>query len=158
MACPICGANCKCKNRGPSGLCCSCHRHKPSAATVEAYLARNPEISGELVAAVEKHKQDILAAANEKSWGDVMAKRKDLRNGHESGAWKPSKWRPERVRRYRRHVAEYIGFALSFYFPPHEVRIVCAEIAARIAEADSADGLHADGIKTLGDIAAERED
>jgi len=28
MACPICGANCKCKNRGPGGLCCGCHRHK----------------------------------------------------------------------------------------------------------------------------------
>lgn len=26
--CPICGANCRCKNAGPDGLCCSCHRHK----------------------------------------------------------------------------------------------------------------------------------
>jgi hypothetical protein len=29
MSCPICGANCQCKRRGPDGLCCSCHRHKP---------------------------------------------------------------------------------------------------------------------------------
>lgn len=28
MACPICGANCRCKKRGPGGLCCGCHRHK----------------------------------------------------------------------------------------------------------------------------------
>lgn len=28
MSCPICGANCKCKNRGAGGICCSCHRHK----------------------------------------------------------------------------------------------------------------------------------
>ena len=28
MSCPICGANCQCKRRGPNGLCCSCHRHK----------------------------------------------------------------------------------------------------------------------------------
>lgn len=28
MACPICGARCKCKNRGPGGLCCGCHKHK----------------------------------------------------------------------------------------------------------------------------------
>lgn len=28
MACPICGANCRCKKRGPSGICCGCHRHK----------------------------------------------------------------------------------------------------------------------------------
>lgn len=28
MACPICGANCRCRNRGPHGECCGCHRHK----------------------------------------------------------------------------------------------------------------------------------
>jgi len=28
MSCPICGANCRCKNRGAGGICCSCHRHK----------------------------------------------------------------------------------------------------------------------------------
>jgi hypothetical protein len=28
MACPICGANCQCKKRGPNGLCCGCHKHK----------------------------------------------------------------------------------------------------------------------------------
>lgn len=36
MACPICGANCRCKNAGPGGLCCSCHRHKVNGA----YIAR----------------------------------------------------------------------------------------------------------------------
>ena len=28
MACPICGARCVCKNAGPGGLCCGCHKHK----------------------------------------------------------------------------------------------------------------------------------
>jgi hypothetical protein len=28
MSCPICGANCRCKKRGASGLCCGCHKHK----------------------------------------------------------------------------------------------------------------------------------
>ena len=28
MACPICGANCRCRKRGPEGICCDCHRHK----------------------------------------------------------------------------------------------------------------------------------
>ena len=28
MACPVCGANCRCKRRGPGGLCCGCHQHK----------------------------------------------------------------------------------------------------------------------------------
>ncbi len=29
MSCPICGANCRCRARGPGGICCSCHKHKP---------------------------------------------------------------------------------------------------------------------------------
>lgn len=28
MSCPICGANCRCRKRGPDGMCCSCHKHK----------------------------------------------------------------------------------------------------------------------------------
>lgn len=28
MSCPICGANCRCRKRGPGGICCGCHRHK----------------------------------------------------------------------------------------------------------------------------------
>lgn len=28
MSCPICGANCRCRNRGPNGECCGCHSHK----------------------------------------------------------------------------------------------------------------------------------
>ena len=28
MACPICGAKCRCKKAGPGGICCGCHRHK----------------------------------------------------------------------------------------------------------------------------------
>jgi len=49
MACPICGAHCRCRNAGPSGLCCSCHRHKPRGASaawlpiVTATFHENPE-------------------------------------------------------------------------------------------------------------------
>jgi hypothetical protein len=28
MSCPVCGAKCVCRNRGPFGECCGCHRHK----------------------------------------------------------------------------------------------------------------------------------
>jgi hypothetical protein len=28
MACPICGAKCRCRKRGEGGICCGCHRHK----------------------------------------------------------------------------------------------------------------------------------
>lgn len=28
MSCPICGAKCVCRKRGPDGRCCSCHKHK----------------------------------------------------------------------------------------------------------------------------------
>lgn len=28
MSCPICGAICRCRNRGPHDECCGCHSHK----------------------------------------------------------------------------------------------------------------------------------
>jgi hypothetical protein len=27
MACPVCGAQCRCRKAGEGGLCCGCHRH-----------------------------------------------------------------------------------------------------------------------------------
>jgi len=40
MACPICGANCRCKNAGPGGVCCGCHRHKSQKGFSRAQLDR----------------------------------------------------------------------------------------------------------------------
>lgn len=58
MPCPICGANCRCRKRGPDGMCCSCHRHK-----VRKLLVTNePEfrrLFPEYVATLDKHKQDM---------------------------------------------------------------------------------------------------
>jgi hypothetical protein len=31
MACPICGATCRCRKRGEGGICCSCHKHTARA-------------------------------------------------------------------------------------------------------------------------------
>lgn len=42
MSCPICGANCKCRNRGEGGLCCSCHRHKVKKILVSADALPEP--------------------------------------------------------------------------------------------------------------------
>lgn len=35
MACPICGARCRCRNSS-GGICCPCHRHKPTARLMHA--------------------------------------------------------------------------------------------------------------------------
>lgn len=35
MACPICGASCKCRNQGPGGLCCGCHAHTARRRALE---------------------------------------------------------------------------------------------------------------------------
>lgn len=39
MSCPICGADCRCRNRGPGGICCSCHRHKVRGLTADFTIA-----------------------------------------------------------------------------------------------------------------------
>jgi hypothetical protein len=49
MSCPICGAKCQCKRRGPDGTCCSCHKHK----------ARRLRVS-----------RDSLSPAGQKSYDD----------------------------------------------------------------------------------------
>ena len=38
MSCPICGANCKCRKRGPGGICCSCHRHKVGKRSIIEFV------------------------------------------------------------------------------------------------------------------------
>jgi len=38
MGCPICGATCRCRNRGPNGMCCGCHSHKSQRGFTRARL------------------------------------------------------------------------------------------------------------------------
>lgn len=55
MACPICGADCRCRNAGPGGICCTCHTHK-----VRSILATLPlEKSQEIRVALERHLRAI---------------------------------------------------------------------------------------------------
>jgi hypothetical protein len=53
MACPICGANCRCSKRGPGGICCSCHRHKVRRILV----ADSPTLDATTRAALELHRE-----------------------------------------------------------------------------------------------------
>jgi hypothetical protein len=152
MSCPICGANCQCRKRGPGGLCCSCHRHKPSVVAVDAWSRRGGEVTTEEWQSYEKHKQDILAAENDKSWGDVMAKRKDLRNGRESGSWKPHKWTIRRQRTCLKHALESAYSALCADVGPYNASLINAEVCARVRDAHNADAIHAAGYKTLFDV------
>lgn len=137
MACPICGANCQCRNRGPGGLCCSCHRHKPSAVRVADYASRGREYTPELLAAVEKHREWLMAAENVKTWGEVMSKRKDMRNGRESGSWKPHRWRSERAGRTRSHALDVAFNELSLDLGAYRAALVIAEVRGSVDAAIS---------------------
>ncbi len=44
--CPICDANCRCRNRGPSGICCTCHKHTPKGARAHETEVPQPEVPG----------------------------------------------------------------------------------------------------------------
>ncbi len=62
MACPICGANCRCRKRGPGGICCSCHKHKARRVFESVMLTPARELTAEMVDALEKHLQRIEEA------------------------------------------------------------------------------------------------
>ena len=155
MPCPICGANCQCKNRGAGGLCCDCHRHKPSAARVAAFMARCPDPPADVLAILEKHREEILAAENAKSWGDVMSKRVDLRNKGESVRWKPQKWSPGKARRFTRRTVLYAASLLDETEGHYAATLIVCDITSKLKAAESVSGVHAAGYKTLGDVAAE---
>jgi hypothetical protein len=57
--CPICGANCKCRKRGPGGLCCSCHRHKPRAILEGFSILRGDRFESQLRLSLDRHKAKL---------------------------------------------------------------------------------------------------
>jgi len=65
MACPICGANCKCRKRGPGGLCCSCHKHK--ARPIRASFTIVPDLPDDLrdkiLQSWERHRARLASTA-----------------------------------------------------------------------------------------------
>ena len=63
MACPICGANCRCRKRGPSGLCCSCHKHKARPIRVDFELKLGSDNYELEKASLNRHRAAISASA-----------------------------------------------------------------------------------------------
>jgi hypothetical protein len=55
MSCPICGANCRCRKRGPGGICCGCHKHKPRAVRAELLAVKRSDLTAEVSVALDKH-------------------------------------------------------------------------------------------------------
>jgi len=55
MACPICGANCRCRKKGPQGLCCSCHRHKPRGILESVQILQRKDMDDAMVESLELH-------------------------------------------------------------------------------------------------------
>lgn len=73
MGCPICGAICKCKNRGVDGTCCSCHRHKTRLRIRPEYYDHRNLTQAE-IEAVNHHKKDMdhTFGAILKNWHERM--------------------------------------------------------------------------------------
>lgn len=150
MACPICGANCKCKKRGPSGLCCDCHRHKPNAGRVSAFQYPASDMPPEVSASLAKPKEWVLDPENVKAWGEAMSKKKDLRNGKESGNWRPHKWGTLRAHRSRTDALAVAYNELASECGPFVASRIIAEISTEIDAVISKERLNAAGVQTLG--------
>jgi len=150
MGCPICGANCRCKKRGASGLCCGCHRHKPSAAKLEAWSRVSQTVSAEMWQSYEKHKEWLLESENVKTVGEAMAKKKDLRMGRESGSWRPFKWTERRRREYTAHMLGHAYQELAWWVGEFQAGLLIAELRRDIAEVTSVEMLELANIPRLG--------
>lgn len=78
-----------------------------------------------------------MAAENVKTWGEAMSKKKDLRNGRESGAWKPHCWRPARAARTRIHALDVAFNDLSLELGAYRAALVIAEVRGSVDAAIS---------------------
>jgi hypothetical protein len=78
--------------------------------------------------------------------------KKDLRNGRESGSWKPHKWTIRRQREYLKHALESAYSALCDDVGQYNAALINSEVCARVRDAHNADAIHAAGFKTLGDV------
>jgi len=109
-----------------------------------------------MLAGVERHLVEIRAAENAVTEGRTMSKRKDLRNGRESGTWRPHKWSPAKVRTFIRHFFGHLHLELELYYRPHDVNIALALIAGIRAAAESRDAIHAAGLRTISEQNVEQ--
>lgn len=71
MACPICGATCRCRKRGQGGICCNCHKHKARRVLESVQLTPAKDLSPEMQAALEAHLRAI-EEAQEKSQLELL--------------------------------------------------------------------------------------
>lgn len=69
MRCPVCGANCVCRNRHPDGTCCSCHRHKVRKPMPMMTKMLEDETLKDFHASVKEHINWIIE-------GETIAQRK----------------------------------------------------------------------------------
>jgi hypothetical protein len=79
-----------------------------------------------------------------------MAK-KDIRNGKESGNWRPSRWTETKLRRYMGHVARFAGLNAILLLGGDEGTALAEELVAGHKERLSAAMLAKLGVATIGD-------
>lgn len=78
--------------------------------------------------------------------------RKDLRNGRESGRWKPYTWSGARVRTYMRHVEQQIILECCDWLGTYEGNLLAAEVLCLWSARLSAALLHQEGILMYGEM------
>lgn len=78
-----------------------------------------------------------------------MSKRKDLRNGRESGAWKPGLWSTSKVNRFTGHVLTVFLMELEREMPRQEATRIFGEFLRERDRRLSELGLRNSGVTTL---------
>ena len=79
-------------------------------------------------------------------------KKKDARNGKESGHWRPGKWTDTKVRRFQRHVTAHAWDEAKYFGPRMEVNRELIEFLQSAKDRESAVMLARAGVRTIGDV------
>jgi hypothetical protein len=80
-----------------------------------------------------------------------MAK-KDIRNGKESGNWRPGRWTDAKLRRFMRHVCKAAWNECSAILGAQEGNRAIMEFLSDSKERESIAMLHKMGFRTIGDV------
>lgn len=79
-----------------------------------------------------------------------MSKRKDLRNGRESGTWKPHRWSPVRAAAFTSHVLTVILMEFEREMPRHEATQAFGKFLYDRQQAANEYEIKRRGIRTIG--------
>jgi hypothetical protein len=117
---------------------------------MDAWSRTSATIWPEVWKSYEQHKEWLLEAENVKTVGDAMAKKKDRRNGHESGSWHPNTWRKDKIAHKREDALRFAFWQLCDELGEYRAALIIAETRGSVGAAVSRAAFEAANVPVIG--------